>query len=104
MLTQCFDSGMIPAKKPLPPLAHRDAIAERLRVTREAMGLRPRDIAAATGIRPNAYVQYESGYRRPNLEDMIRYAEVYGVPLDWIYRGDPSSLPFRIANIVLKSG
>jgi hypothetical protein len=35
---------------------------------------------------------------------MIRYAEIFHVPLDWIYRGDPSGLPHRIAREILKSG
>jgi transcriptional regulator with XRE-family HTH domain len=67
------------------------------------MGLRPVDICRATGIKPSAYSQYESGRSRPNLDDMIRYAEAFHVTLDWIYRGDPAGLPMRIAREVLKS-
>ena len=92
------------ARKPLPPITSRQAIAERLCQTREALGLRQIDICRATGIRPTAYSNYETGRNRPNVEDMIRYAEVFGVTLDWIYRGDPSGLPHRIAKVVLKYG
>lgn len=94
---------MVPEKKPLSPLASRQAIGERLKATREALGLRPMDICRATGIKPSAYSQYEAGQNRPNVEDMIRYAETFHVTLDWIYRGDPSGLPYGLARSLLKS-
>ena len=36
---------------------------------------------------------WENGVRNPNVSDMIKLAEQYGVTLDYIYRGDMSRLP-----------
>lgn len=103
MLTGCgFVMLMLPEKKPLPATTRVDAIADRLRITRQALGLRHVDVCRATGIKSNAYANYETGHRRPNLDDMIRYAETFGVTLDWIYRGDPSGLRHALAQKVLK--
>lgn len=90
-------------KPPLPPIAHRSQIALRLRATREALGLRPVDICRALGFPQNQYSQWESGRARPNLDDMIRFSIRYRIPLDWIYQGDPSGLPYEIAEPVLRS-
>lgn len=89
-------------KPPLPALAHRTYIAHRLRAVRTALQLRPIDVVRALGLQKNQYSQWESGRHPPNIQDMIRFSERYGVPLDWIYRGDPRGLPFEIADEVIR--
>ena len=78
--------------------ASREVTALRVKITREALGLKPVDICRATGITPSQYSNYESGVSRPNIEDAIRYSEALGISLDWLYKGDPSKLPLDIAN------
>lgn len=83
-------------KSPLPTAAHRQEIARRMKVTREALGLRPVDICRLTGIAANSYSQYESGARRINLEDAIRLVHALNLSLDWLYFGDPKGLSFEV--------
>ena len=100
-MTHIVRRGLIEAmaqtKKPLPVIAHRVAIADRLVATREALELRPVDVCRRLGVEANTLSQWESGDRRPNLDDMIRYCAEFRVTLDWIYLGDPSGLPLALA-------
>jgi transcriptional regulator with XRE-family HTH domain len=86
------------------PNPHRrtlDAIASRLRVTREALGIKKqKEFAERAGISPNTYNQWEKGRVYPDLQYMIRLRDEYGISLDWIYLGDPSGLPYQIARLL----
>lgn len=75
----------------------------RLKATREALGIKPVDVCKELEIQANKYSQWESGKSRPNLDDMIRFCERYGVALDWIYRGDPSKLPPGLYAPIMRS-
>jgi DNA-binding XRE family transcriptional regulator len=77
-----------------------DAIAARLRATREAFGLGQNEFARRAGIASNTYNQYEQARNLPRLDFANQICDTYGVTLDWIYRGDPSGLPIRIANLM----
>lgn len=70
-----------------------DAIAERLKLTREALGMRQNAFAAAADLKPNAYNQYEKARGRPELDQAQALCDAHGLTLDWIYRGDASGLP-----------
>lgn len=74
-----------------------DAIARRLELTREALGLRPAQFADGAGVGRNTYSQWAKGRGRPQIDEAIKLCETYGITLDWIYLGDPTGLPFRIA-------
>ena len=87
-------------KNALPKVSSRQEIAIRLKLTREALGLRPIQVCRDLGFSANTYSQWESGDRRPNLEDMILFSNRYGVSLDWIYRGEPGALPWDIASTI----
>jgi len=69
-----------------------DAIAERLRVTRLALGMRQNAFAGAAGVAPNAYNQWERAKGRPDIDGAQALCDGHGLTLDWIYRGDASSL------------
>jgi transcriptional regulator with XRE-family HTH domain len=77
-----------------------DAIAARLRATREAFGLGQNEFARRAGIASNTYNQYEQAKNLPRLDFVNKICDTYGVTLDWIYRGDTSGLPVRIANLL----
>lgn len=76
------------------------AIAARLRATREAFGLADHEFSRRAGIEKVTYRQYELAKHQPHLEQSMQICDVYGVTLNWIYRGDISGLPFHIANIL----
>lgn len=73
------------------------AIAERLVITREAMGLSQAEFCRQAGIAANSYNQYEKGKRRLNLDAGLRMCERFGYTLDWIYRGTLDGLPSGLA-------
>lgn len=75
------------SKAALPPETTREEIGRRLTALRTARALTPAELCRDLGFAANAYSQYESGTRRPNLDDMMRLALAYGVTLDFIYLG-----------------
>lgn len=89
-------------KMSLPANTHPSAIAVRMKLTREALSLRPVDICRLTGIAPNAYSQYESGGRRINLDDGMRWAFALNLSLDWLYCGKMGALPLDAADKLRK--
>jgi len=57
---------------------------ERLKATRTAKNLNPKDIANKLDITLRAYFYYESGKREPNLEKLSRIAEILNVTSDYL--------------------
>ena len=78
------------------------AIGERLRVTREALGLSQATFAKAAKVSASAYNQYERGRMRPAIDQAIRLCEGHKLTLDWIYRGDPSGLKYSLADQIIR--
>jgi transcriptional regulator with XRE-family HTH domain len=72
------------------------AIAERLILLRESMGMGPTEFAIRTGIGRTSYAGYESGSRRPSLNDAIKLKMSLGVPTDWVYFGEEIGMPDRL--------
>jgi len=77
-----------------------EGVGERLRITREALGLAQSEFAERCGLARNTYNQYEQGKNIPRIENGIAICEAFGLSLDWIYRGDPSSLPYKTADAI----
>lgn len=75
----------------------RKAIAERLKLTREALGLNQAAFARLTGIEPQAINNYETGLRGISVDQAIKICAATGVSLDWIYRGLSAGLPINLA-------
>lgn len=96
-MCRIFDMPKDKKKKRSPPQSEIDAIAERLRVTREALGLSPAELCRLTGIKPNTYSQWEKGRGRPRLDEARLLRRNLGYTLDWIYEGDRAGLPHSIA-------
>lgn len=72
-------------------------VGRRLRLTRGALRLNQREFASRAGIATNTYGQYETGTRLISPKRAVDLCEQYGLTLDWIYRGDPGNLPYRLA-------
>lgn len=71
-------------------------LAARLKSTREALDLVPAELCKRLKIGANAWSQYESGARRITIPVAIKFCNEYGLTLDWIYRADPSRLPYEL--------
>lgn len=71
-------------------------IGWRIIVTREALGMSQADLARATEFDPPRVNNWEKGNSRPDLDGGHTLADVLGVTLDWIYRGDLSRLPMNV--------
>lgn len=78
-----------------------DAVAARLAATREALSLRQEELALQLGVSRSALANWETGRTLPDVAAMSRFAERHRITLDWIYRGDPSSLPNALAKRLL---
>jgi transcriptional regulator with XRE-family HTH domain len=72
-------------------------VGKRLRVTRLALQLGQREFAARAGIASNTYNQYEQGTRLIPPGKATALCEEYNLTLDWIYRGEPGNLPYKLA-------
>ena len=73
-----------------------DAVAYRLRITRQALDLNQREVCRRARIAENAYSQFETGRRLLTLVPAIKLCDQFGLTLDWLYRDDPSGLPTRL--------
>jgi len=72
------------------------SLANRLKITREAIGVKPAEVCKRIKVGANAWSMYESGERRITLQVAIKFCAEYGLTLDWIYRADPSRLPHEV--------
>ncbi|WP_088348943.1 MULTISPECIES: helix-turn-helix domain-containing protein [Rhodomicrobium] len=73
-----------------------EALGKRLEITRLALGLDQKTFYAPTRLGSSAYSMWESGARYPRVEHIMLLCTAYGLTLDWIYRGDLSSLSHRL--------
>ena len=71
--------------------------ARRLLATRRALGLDQQDFGVRAGLSQPQYNQFEKGKRAITLQAAMKLCLYYDLSLDWIYRGDPSSLPHKLA-------
>ena len=72
------------------------SLANRLKITREALNVKPAEVCKRIKVGANAWSMYESGERRITLQVAIKFCNEYGLTLDWIYRADPSRLPHEV--------
>jgi DNA-binding XRE family transcriptional regulator len=79
------------------PMAESNkSLAQRLKMTREALEITPAQLCRRLGIAENRWSQYENGKRRITMPVAIRLCDEFGLTLDWIYRGNPAHLPNSI--------
>ena len=75
-------------------------VGRRLRLVRLAHGMTAADFCREVGASAKAYSQWENGNRLLDVLVAIRLKECYGVTLDWLYDGDRTRLPARLAALV----
>lgn len=88
--------------KPMRDLSsrHKQAIGQRLALTRQALGLQQNEFADRAGLAANTYNQFETGKNRPSVEAALALKDAYGMTLDWIYDGDMSGLRFQLGDAI----
>lgn len=74
-----------------------DIIARRLELTRLALGFESQiDFCKAIRVQKNVYNPFEKGKRRISLAVAMKIRRRFGISLDWIYCGDPGTLPTNV--------
>lgn len=68
-------------------------VGRRLSLLREAMRLSQPEFGKPVGLSQTRMSQYENGERLLAVPIAIKICEEYTVTTDWLYRGDPASLP-----------
>lgn len=87
--------------RPKAPIDTMQVIGRRLAAARAALGLDQAALANAIGSTGTALGNWERGERLPNALAMSRLEQRFGVPMGWVYHGDPKGLPFVIAQKLL---
>lgn len=57
---------------------------KRLRAARMARKFTQQYVALTLGMTVNAYQKYEQSERSPSLDTLVKLADLYNVPTDWI--------------------
>lgn len=71
----------------------REHIAARLRTAREAAGLSQGQVAKLLDLHRPTVSEIEAGRRKVTGEELIEFARVYGVSVEWLTSGDEGSDP-----------
>lgn len=74
------------------------SIGKRIILIREAMGMKAADFARHVGFTSQNLANYETGFRRPELDKALLLVKRTGATLDFIYLGDASGLPMRLTS------
>ena len=76
-------------------------IGERLRAVRTGFtDLLQAEFADRHGFNEDQYGSWERGSRRVTVEAAEKISDVYGLSLDWIYRGRRDGLSEKVSKIV----
>lgn len=77
---------MSPLKKEVSQYVNQRPYAERLRAERSRLGKKPRELAALAGLSKGGYIKYESGERRPGVEELAKLHQA-GVDIMFVVTG-----------------
>lgn len=58
--------------------------SDRLRMEREELGLKQKEMAAKLGLPPNTYNGYETGKRTPPLDVISQISNILGITTDYL--------------------
>ena len=81
----------------LPDEMHPTRIGERMRLVREAHGLKAADVCALLGVLPTYWSRMERGQRRVTDEVSYLLVERFGITLDFLILGRWETLRFEVA-------
>lgn len=57
---------------------------KKIRQLREHEGLTQKDLAVKVGVNPSAVNRWESGEKTPDLVNLVKLADLFGVTLDYL--------------------
>jgi transcriptional regulator with XRE-family HTH domain len=80
-----------------------DAAADRLKITRLALGLSQAEICRQTDITVQAWNNAETGDNRLTVDNALRVCRRYGVSLEWLFRGDIRGVPAELARRIAQA-
>jgi transcriptional regulator with XRE-family HTH domain len=63
------------------------SVADRLREAREAAGLSQGQVAKKLQLHRPTISEIEAGRRKVSVEELSQFANIYGVPVEWIVSG-----------------
>jgi DNA-binding XRE family transcriptional regulator len=76
-------------------------VADRLKLIRAATNAgSQRVLAQRLKIEHSTYAQWEAGVNLIPVHEAVKLCVMFGVTLDWIYRGDVSGLPLRVMTLL----
>lgn len=75
----------------------RSPQALRLLDLRRALELSQVELCKRADLSPSLYNMYETGRRRLTRDSALRLHDTFGVSLDYLFNGDRSGLPERLA-------
>lgn len=76
-------------------------MGRRLRQFRIFLGLNQADFGKLMDVGQNTLSSWESGKCMIQPRALIRLNKLHGLSMDWIYLGDPSGLPHRLAHAIM---
>lgn len=85
------------------PIESKEAISERLKLLRIALGPSQAVFCARVKIATNTWNNYERCVTRISLDEAMKVARKTNVGLDWIYRGEEATLPSFILDGIRKA-
>lgn len=71
----------------------KEAVGRRLQIAREALGLRPIDIANATDVHRAKISQYEAGKYFPRQQWLLKLRKLYRIDANYLFFGELDGLP-----------
>ena len=60
----------------------------RLKAAREKAGYTQEKVAEILGINQSTCTGYETGYRKPSIDILMKLADLYNVSIDWLVGRD----------------
>lgn len=75
-------------------------IAERLRVSREALGLSQAKFCRMAGLHKQTYNAYELAKERPSIDMAFKIKDTHRLTLEWIYDADHSGLRAQLFDAI----
>jgi transcriptional regulator with XRE-family HTH domain len=79
-------------------------LGERLRELREGCGMNQSTAAAELGITQPTLSAYENDHRLPNIRQVRKFANLYGVSVEEIIRGEDTQEPVELNDLVSRTG
>ncbi len=81
-------------------MSNQDAmeVAKRLKYAREALKITQDNMATSINVGRSTYSNWEYGMRLPDPLKIAKLTDMYGITLNWIYRGVLNDTPRDLAD------